>query len=268
MIYPDYCNQVMLLNKIAARRRLKPYSIGKSVCGRDIRAVDIGSSCRRALIVGGGHGTEYLTILAALKFAGEYAENPEGMRLTVVPCLNPDGTEIALKNKIYWQANSNGVDINHNFAAGWNEVKRRELELGITSPSPSRYGGERPESEPETKAIVRLCENKCFDRVLALHSQGREIYWDFGKSTPGCCLALGDEMARVSGYRVASPEPIATGGGFKDWFIERFRRCGFTVEMGIGKNPLPLSDLEAEYPRVRNILNVFSKADAKNLGAT
>ena len=83
---------LMLLNKIAARRRLKPYSIGKSVCGRDIRAVDIGSSCRRALIVGGVHGTEYLTILAALKFAGEYAENPEGMRLTVVPCLNPDGT--------------------------------------------------------------------------------------------------------------------------------------------------------------------------------
>ena len=72
MIYPDYCNQVMLLNKIAARRRLKPYSIGKSVCGRDIRAVDIGSSCRRALIVGGVHGTEYLTILAALKLlAGE-----------------------------------------------------------------------------------------------------------------------------------------------------------------------------------------------------
>ena len=116
-----------------------------------------------------------------------------------------------------------------------------------------------PESEPETRAIVRLCERVRYERVLALHSQGREIYWDFGKNTPKSCLALAEEMAKVSGYKVANPEPIATGGGFKDWFIERFHRCGFTVEMGTGKNPLPLSDFESEYTRVRRLLNVFAK---------
>ncbi len=96
--------------------------------------------------------------------------------------------------------------------------------------------------------------------MLALHSQGREIYWDFGKNTPKCCLVLAEKMAKVSGYKVANPEPIATGGGFKDWFIERFHRWGFTVEMGIGKNPLPLSDFESEYLRVRRLLNVFAKS--------
>ena len=139
------------LLEISAKRRLKIYSIGKSVCGRDIPAIDIGRSVFRGLVVGGVHGTEYLTVLAALKFADEYAANPDGLRLTVVPCLNPDGTEIALTKKIYWQANASGVDINHNFDADWQNVKRRELELGINSPSPSRYGGEKPESEPETK---------------------------------------------------------------------------------------------------------------------
>ena len=258
LFYPYYCEQERYLREISAKRRLKMYSIGKSVLGRDILAVDIGESRCRGLVVGGVHGTEYLTILAALRFAGEYADDPRSLSLTIVPCLNPDGTEIALTSKIYWQANQNGVDINHNFDADWENVKRRERELGISSPSPSRYGGERPESEPETRALVRLCRNVRFERVLALHSQGREIYWDFGKSTPFCCLALAEKMAEVSGYKVAEPEPIATGGGFKDWFIERFHRCGFTVEMGLGKNPLPLSDFEAEYPRVKNLLNIFA----------
>ena len=239
MNYPYYCEQVRRLLEISAKRRLKIYSIGKSVCGRDILAIDIGHSVCRGLVVGGVHGTEYLTVLAALKFADEYAANPDGLRLTVVPCLNP---------------------INHNFDADWQNVKRRELELGISSPSSSRYGGEKTESEPETRAIVRLCERVRYERVLALHSQGREIYWDFGKNTPKCCLVLAEEMAKVSGYKVANPEPIATGGGFKDWFIERFHRCGFTVEMGIGKNPLPLSDFESEYLRVRRLLNVFAKS--------
>lgn len=260
MNYPYYCEQVRRLLEISAKRRLKIYSIGKSVCGRDILAIDIGHSVCRGLVVGGVHGTEYLTVLAALKFADEYAANPDGLRLTVVPCLNPDGTEIALTEKVYWQANASGVDINHNFDADWQNVKRRELELGISSPSSSRYGGEKPESEPETRAIVRLCERVRYERVLALHSQGREIYWDFGKNTPKCCLVLAEKMAKVSGYKVANPEPIATGGGFKDWFIERFHRCGFTVEMGIGKNPLPLSDFESEYTRVRRLLNVFAKS--------
>ncbi len=94
-------------------------------------------------------------------------------------------------------------------------------------------------------------------RVLALHSQGREIYWDFGQHTPRESLPLAQKMSVVSGYRVASPEPMATGGGFKDWFISRFHRCGFTVEMGLGQNPLPLRDFEAEYPLVKAILLTF-----------
>ena len=259
MDFPFYREQVRLLGKLASKRRLDIYSIGKSVCGRGILAVDIGCSRCRGLIVGGVHGTEYLTVLAALKFAEEYSADPVGLPLTIVPCLNPDGTEIALTKKIYWQANANGVDINHNFDAGWKDVKRRELALGITSPAPSRYGGETPKSEPETRAAVRLCERVGFERALALHSQGREIYWDYGKSTPKRCLSLAEKMAGVSGYRLSNPEPIASGGGFKDWFIERFCRCGFTVEMGLGKNPLPLSDFEAEYPRIRDILNVFAE---------
>ncbi|MBQ6387057.1 MAG: gamma-D-glutamyl-meso-diaminopimelate peptidase [Ruminococcus sp.] len=257
MITPVYQNQVKRLHELAERYDLKLYCIGRSVCRRKIRAMDIGQSAQRCLLVGGVHGTEYLTVSAALQFAEDYAKHPCGMQLTVIPCLNPDGTETALKKGIYWQANARGVDLNHNFDAGWQKVKQREISLGITSPAPTRYGGTYPESEPETRAVVRLCEAVRYERVLALHSQGREIYWDFGAHTPPCCLPLAEKMARAGGYRVASPEAIATGGGFKDWFIERFHRCGFTVEIGQGKNPLPLRALEKEYPHISQILRVF-----------
>ena len=64
--------------------------------------------------------------------------------LTVIPCVNPDGVEIALhgsdaalkykplvedvsENTRKWQANARGVDINHNFNAGRCELKKREI---------------------------------------------------------------------------------------------------------------------------------------------
>ncbi len=32
--------------------------------------------------------------------------------------------------------------------------------------------------------------------------------------------------------------------GYKDWFIQTWRRPGFTIEAGIGKKPLPLSQFD------------------------
>ena len=35
--------------------------------------------------------------------------------------------------------------------------------------------------------------------------------------------------------------------GYKDWFIQTWRRPGFTIEAGIGKNPLPLFQFDEIY---------------------
>ena len=49
--------------------------------------------------------------------------------------------------------------------------------------------------------------------------------------------------------------PFASGfAGYKDWFILKFDRPGYTVEVGTGTNPLPLSQLEAIYEKVIGIL--------------
>ena len=270
-IYPDYQNQCKILRGLAADNKLRLLNIGKSLCGRTIYAAKIGHGNPFALIAGGFHGTEYLTVLAALRYAAEY-DLPRCVM--IVPCVNPDGTEIAINgfssvgccadtarricpDKNRWKANARGVDINHNFNACWREVKRRELDAGITKPACTRFGGLRPESEPETRAMVRMCRRFPFERVLALHSQGREIYWNFKNCAPKNGYELAKKMSLASGYELTEPETIADGGGFKDWFLKEFRREGFTAEIGLGENPLPLSDFGAEYPLVKKMIDAF-----------
>ena len=35
--------------------------------------------------------------------------------------------------------------------------------------------------------------------------------------------------------------------GYKDWFIQTFNRPGYTIEAGLGVNPLPISDFNQIY---------------------
>lgn len=276
-VFPDYKTRKEIINELCDRYKfIKHCFAGKSVCGRGIDVLHIGNTKNRVLYCGGFHGSEYLTILALLKFFEECCEAMESDKtvggckignflsirgLTIVPCVNPDGTEIALHGSdaafkykplvekvctdtYKWQANARGVDINHNFNAGWCRLKQLELKNNIKCPAPTRFGGNHPESEPETKALTTLCRNIDFERAIALHSQGREIYCSFGRHTPVLSFRLASIFSQASGYNIAFPEEIATGGGFKDWFIEKFRRPALTIEMGLGKNPLPSPTLK------------------------
>lgn len=259
---------------------------GKSVCGRCIDVLHIGNTKNQVLYCAGFHGAEYLTITAVLKFFEEcaYAMKNDTIvgrykikdflqkkGLTIVPCVNPDGVEIAIhgsdaaykykslvdkatKSTTVWQANARGVDINHNFNAGWTALKNTELSMNINAPAPTRFGGNAPESEPETRALTNLCRRNDYERAIAFHSQGREIYCSFGANTPVMSFRLASVLSQASGYNISVPEDIATGGGFKDWFIEKFSKPALTIEMGKGKNPLPLSDFETEYAIMLNMM--------------
>lgn len=35
--------------------------------------------------------------------------------------------------------------------------------------------------------------------------------------------------------------------GYKDWFIQNYKRPGYTIEAGIGENPLPISQFDEIY---------------------
>ena len=66
--------------------------------------------------------------------------------------------------------------------------------------------------------------------------------------------ALGEEFARLSGYALEDT-PYASGfAGYKDWFIKVWRRPGFTIEAGLGENPLPISQFDTIYAKNLGIL--------------
>ena len=264
--------------------------LSKSLCGRDIEYLRIGKGKEQALFVGGVHGMEWLTSLLLLVFCERLCISiAQGERLLgidmksflekkglfLIPCLNPDGTEISIhggqesrayKNLVLdvskgntsnWQANARGVDLNHNFDASWENLSKLEKKHGILGPAPTQYGGIRPESELETKVLTNLCRKVYFRHAIAFHSQGEEIYWNYGKNTPKESFIMANIMGKSSGYKVSEPEGLAVGGGFKDWFIEEFKRPAFTVEIGKGKNPLPMDDIVDIYRKLEKML-IFS----------
>ena len=83
--------------------------------------------------------------------------------------------------------------------------------------------------------------------ILAYHSQGEVIYWKYKDYSPPRALEIGKSLSAASGYGLETT-PYASGfAGYKDWFIERFFRPGYTIEAGQGINPLPLSQFDEIY---------------------
>ncbi|MDR2908534.1 MAG: M14 family metallocarboxypeptidase [Oscillospiraceae bacterium] len=270
-------------------RSLKVFPIGKSLLGREITAMCIGNPVGATLMAGAVHGLEWLTcmllvkfcetLLSALESGGKVSDVDVGRALgsrslVIIPCLNPDGVEIALRGSDaagrykslvdaltgdpgnIWQANARGVDLNHNFDAGWRLARAMEEEAGITGPSAGRYGGDHPHSEPESIAITTCCLTYQPRTLYAFHSQGEEIYYRYGDNTPERSRMMAQVLASSSGYAVGSPPDMAAHAGLKDWFIEKFRRPGFTVEVGKGKNPLSLDQLPALYRRTEEMMMI------------
>ncbi|WMT39495.1 hypothetical protein RE628_19000 [Paenibacillus sp. D2_2] len=62
-------------------------------------------------------------------------------------------------------------------------------------------------------------------------------------------------MAEVSGYRAVKLS--GSDAGYKDWFILKFHRPGFTVEAGEGKNPLPPQQFDSIYTDLAPLLLEF-----------
>lgn len=269
--------------------RLKSFPVGKSALGRNITALCIGDPTGSTLYVGATHGLEWLTSMLLIRFCEDVLRALEEGRclsdidvgkalykrsITIIPCLNPDGVEIALEgpaaaggneslvreicgerdSRAIWQANANGVDLNHNFDAGWNTLRQMEINDGITGPAATRFGGEHPHSEPESAAITTFCLTYQPRSLYALHSQGEEIYYQYGKHTPARSRPIASILALSSGYALSRPNGLASHGGLKDWFIDKFRRPGFTIEVGLGKNPLGLDQLESIYRRIEEML--------------
>lgn len=259
-------------------------SIGKSALGKSIPYLRMGAGPFHWHFNGACHANEWITSLLLMRFAEDYA-NACAKRLPfwgksakdlfarcslwIVPMLNPDGVELCLQgmtdahpnyqhllewnrgsNRFHrWKANARGVDLNDQFPANWETERERRA---VNGPGPRDYGGEKPLSEPEAIALAEFTEQNDFHAVIALHTQGEEIYWNYRNEEPAESRAWADRLAAASGYRAVYLE--GSDAGYKDWFISNYRRPGFTVEAGWGHNPLPMDDFEAIYDDIARLL--------------
>ena len=253
--------------------------------GRPVEALIIGSGGRKTLFTAAHHANEWITALVVLKFVEELAqaiEEDEGIygipgrlmdrncTIYTVPMVDPDGVDLvtgaiepgtlqyeaarlladrypAIPFPNGWKANLLGVDLNLQYPAGWLQAREIKFSQGYTRPGPRDYVGRYPLSQRETIALADYTEAVDPALVLAYHTQGRDIYWQYQDLPVPGARELAEEFGRLSGYTVADVPYESGFAGYKDWFIQEFRRPGFTIEAGSGVNPLPLAQFDQIY---------------------
>ena len=146
------------------------------------------------------------------------------------------------------------MDLNLQFPAEWELAKKIKYNLGFTGPAPRDFVGYGPLTEPEALAVYNFTLRYDFKLVIAYHTQGKEIYWQFSNFNPPSSFYIGTQFAKSSGYKLANTPYNSSFAGYKDWFIQEYNRPGYTIEAGIGESPLPISQFDEIYKNNIGIL--------------
>jgi g-D-glutamyl-meso-diaminopimelate peptidase len=282
----DYTYDIMKRDLEGLKARypfIQVASAGKSELGKELYYVKLGNGPNKVFYNGAHHGIEWITSVLLMKFIENFSkayasgQKIEGYNVQdiwnkssiyVMPMVNPDGVDLVLNglnrsNPYYddlivwndgsmdfsktWSANNRGVDLNHNYDAMWQNSKDAEKTYGVFGPGPTRYSGTAPESESESKAVADFTRKNNFRMVIAYHSQGEVIYWNYQNLASLEARKIGEIFSRLSGYELAETYGITSFAGYKDWFIDKYRRPGYTIEVGLGVNPLPISQFNKIY---------------------
>ena len=252
---------------------------------RPVTAMVMGQGDRHVIFTAAHHANEWITALILLKFAEELARAIDSggklfgvpsqtlyrySTIHLIPMVDPDGVDLvtgaispgspqyAQARELAdnypqipfpegWKANLLGVDLNLQYPAGWLEAREIKFSQGFTRPGPRDYVGRFPLSQAESQALAEYTQTVDPALVLAFHSQGEEIYWKFRDYEIPGARELGEEFARLSGYALTDTPYNSAFAGYKDWFIQQFRRPGYTIEVGKGTSPLPIEDFPKIY---------------------
>ena len=257
--------------------------LARSAYGRPIWAVTVGEGERRVLYSAAHHANEWLTATVLLKFIEDYAEALQNdgeiggiqaralyqtASISLIPLVNPDGVDLVTGaatedereqarelSEFYpnipfpegWKANLLGVDLNLQYPAGWLMAREIKFSQGYTRPGPRDFVGRAPLSQIEAQALSDFTQRMDPALVIAWHSQGQVIYWQYGGIEVPGARELAERFAAVSGYALEDTPYNSSFAGYKDWFIQSYRRPGLTIEVGTGENPLPVDQFDVIY---------------------
>jgi hypothetical protein len=199
------------------------WEIGRSVEGRPIEAFRFGPAPGEKaevtlLLYGGIHGGyEWNTVVLTRRLISHFSSGgntpPEGIRLYIIPVVNPDGLhavtggrpmrEVDFSTRPIEQGrlNANGVDLNRNWDNRWEPVaywRSREVDAG-----------DRPFSEPETRALRDFVLETEPDLIISYHSAANGIYYAGKRERWEPALRYARRYSVASGYPI--PERSLVG---------------------------------------------------------
>ncbi len=192
-------------------------SIGKTTKSASIDALDFLTSGAVTLILAGMHGDEPKSVFVARKLLEHLDAHPPVGSVIIVPVVNPDG--YALRRR----GNAHRVDLNRNFPTqNWQPGRQK-----------SRYYP-GAESEPETRAVIRLIERVRPRRIITIHSIDRNR---FCNNYDGPAKRIASAMARRNGYPVAGDIGYPTPGSLGTYAGVERRIPTVTLELPSHHSP-------------------------------
>jgi hypothetical protein len=197
------------LKTLATGKRTLMTTRGK----RDVEAhLFPSTSDRRALIIGGVHGSELSAIEVAERLVTELRANPSPhFKVIVIPCLFPDNAAVARANPA--QIGSTG-NIGRKTRGNPVDPNRQFPQLGAPFDPVRRKDAKGRPIEPENVALLTLIADFKPERVASLHAHRTDcnagIYADPRTDAAGLALGFADDeklalaMARHASAREAN----------------------------------------------------------------
>lgn len=237
-------------------------TIGKSVMGKDIKSFTLGVAEEYVLLVGGIKGSEHFTASVLTAFLEELCLalakdlSIEGLRVRralmgraviIIPCLNPDGCEIASLGKV---GCGNIADKISSLCGGRlkgfdTNVRGADIELDFPL-----------KKQPETAAFASLL-NSFPIRHAVLFGRGDDeivVASDDAPDTRACRMA--DILSASTGYSVSFAE--AKQKDLIGCFNEKYKRPAFKILSRTSGPSLDSDETAKLYSQLRELLMLIS----------
>lgn len=217
----------------------------------------------KVLVFANMHALEWMGAEVAVDLAVETLANPvPGVRLTIVPVLNPDGrakveADLLADRNVYRRGNLKNVDLNRDWAVN------RESDAIWKNVIPAHYSTtDAPLSQPESQALDRLASRERYDRAASLHAFGGFFYYPWAGRFERIAdddrqefIRLGKAMEAAQGPRAYKTRQLARWGFFFralgaeiDHLYGEYGTTAFLIELTrSGINPLKKGDFKTKF---------------------
>lgn len=263
----DYSRLISHIETLSSRYpELETGYIGATILDNAIPVLSLGNprASKSIIYIGGIGAGDYITSAVLLRFVNDYFEflkNSrriysvnlpylfEHRRICVIPMLNCDGCTInlngcgesILKDRLLsmnekeqsfssWQSNARGVDLRHNFSAGFSNAKIESQKNGIDYGCGEGYFGTSPESEPETASLcnyIRMYNG--ISLLINLHMGDNTLSFSSAENIARS-RTLGRLISRMGGVTMRGSDTVQ--GTVHDWYSSELHQPAFSLGCG------------------------------------